>query len=128
MIEGDKNNALMRAVEIIPAKYRKKVVDEIFFIILDYYHGSCIILKYLKNKKGLVIVSENLRFKEMVRVSNKYIMTIEAELGGDLHPRIWIRNYKDIFEKLGFKEKSKMRLSKKTWGTNYIGRVFQKNA
>jgi len=67
-------------------------------------------------------------FTEMARIAKKYIITIEAEVGVPNHPRIWIRNYKDIFERLGFSEANRIRISKKIWGNDYVGRVFEKNA
>ena len=62
-------------------------------------------------------------FKEMVRITKKYLLTIEDERG--ISPRHFPRNYKKVFSKLGLKqvaqEKNPPGLSR-----NFILRLFVK--
>ncbi|MEC5424232.1 class I SAM-dependent methyltransferase [Virgibacillus sp. C22-A2] len=63
-------------------------------------------------------------FPEIARVTGSYLITIEAEKSS--HWRIFPRNYKDIFEKLGFKQVEESRCERKLGLGAYTLRVFQK--
>ncbi|MDQ0159586.1 class I SAM-dependent methyltransferase [Alkalibacillus salilacus] len=63
-------------------------------------------------------------FKEIARITDAYLMTIEAEKSE--HWRIFPRNYKEIFEELGFKQIEEGKCGKNVGLQAYTIRVFKK--
>ena len=65
-------------------------------------------------------------FPEMVRITSKYLITIEGEKGASW--RAFPRNYKQIFESLGMKQVYQFNCREiKGLGLIYFARVFVKN-
>lgn len=65
-------------------------------------------------------------WEDIVRISNKYIITIEGETGGK-HNRIWRRNYGEIFTSLGCTEILAEQVSRKGMNKGYFTRIFKVN-
>ncbi len=64
-------------------------------------------------------------WENIIRVSKKYIITIEGEVGGT-NDRIWRRNYNQIFTKYNVVEIMSEQISRKDINNNYITRIFKK--
>lgn len=64
-------------------------------------------------------------FAEIARITGSHLITIEAEKSE--HWRIFPRNYKEVFEKLGLKQIEENRCDKKIRLGAYTIRVFEKS-
>lgn len=63
-------------------------------------------------------------FKEIARITGRYLITIEAEKAKS--SRIFPRNYNEIFEGFGLKQVESIRCDPKTGLNSYMLRVFEK--
>ena len=113
---------------------RKKFEDTYKSIKLFKYPVESKIKKFNNSQLDLIFtmaVLEHIHpdsewiFREMARVAGKYLITIENEK--HYHWRTFVRNYKKIFEKLGFVQIEEINCREiDGLGETYFARVFKK--
>ena len=110
--------------ELYPELYNKITLyigsfEETLCTVPDNSYDVCLIMgtgKYIHPANNSV-------FSEMVRISRKYILTVENEV--TFHPLSFPRNFKLVFESLGCRELDSFILTKANYPKlndwNYIG-------
>lgn len=121
------SNALKTMKEKFPDGYNNcNLINDSLEVALPKLTDNSFSLVYSMGVLMHIHPKSNFIFDHIARVSNKYIITIEGEMM--LSSRHFPRNYKDIFEKRGFKQTSfEMTENKIPDYANLHYRIFSKD-